>query len=110
MKTKIPGILMLLLMLQLAILAFSQDNDLSVLTRSENPETDIFNYYKALPKDSVRQRIIEKARAYIGVDYKWGESGENGFDCSGYVKYVYSKFGFTLPHSSYEQYNRSTRL
>jgi len=62
------------------------------------------------PKDTIRLMIVEKAREYLGVNYQWGQSNENGFDCSGYVKYIFAQFGFTLPHSSYEQYNTSRRL
>ncbi|HEX2395883.1 MAG TPA: C40 family peptidase [Bacteroidales bacterium] len=108
MRTKILSILILLF--QLPVLAFSQDNTVLEIISASNHNSDLINYYKAVPKDTMRLRIIEKAREYIGVDYKWGESGANGFDCSGYVKYIYDQFGYKLPHSSYEQYNASRRL
>ncbi len=60
--------------------------------------------------DTLRTRIIEKARQYIGVSYRYGQSNENGFDCSGFVKYVYGNFGYELPHSSYEQYHKTQHL
>lgn len=109
MKMKIIGILIVLI--QLSSPAFSQDNNVVPfeLTADRNENAEI-SYFKALPKDTMRMRIIEKARQYIGVNYKWGESGENGFDCSGYVKYVYGHFGYKLPHSSYAQYNAIRRL
>jgi cell wall-associated NlpC family hydrolase len=109
MKTKLRSLLVILI--QLPVLAFSQDitvffDDIS----TKHVENAALQYYKTLPKDTVRNRIIEKARQYIGVNYKWGQSNENGFDCSGYVKYVYGHFGYLLPHSSYAQYNASRRL
>ncbi|HLO60029.1 MAG TPA: C40 family peptidase [Bacteroidales bacterium] len=60
--------------------------------------------------DTLRLLIVEKAREFIGVNYKWGQSNPDAFDCSGYVKYVYGQFGYTLPHSSIEQFHSSKRL
>ena len=47
---------------------------------------------------------------YLGVRYKRGGSTSKGFDCSGYVKQIYSEvFGVDLPHQSSQQ-NRSRLL
>jgi cell wall-associated NlpC family hydrolase len=59
---------------------------------------------------SIRSNIINKACNYIGVSYRYGQSSEKGFDCSGYVKFIFQNFGLALPHSSYAQYKISKRL
>jgi len=40
----------------------------------------------------------------IGIDYNYGGTTTDGFDCSGFTSYVFAKFGVKLPHSSKEQF------
>lgn len=46
--------------------------------------------------------IIKYAMTLRGKPYKSGGSGPNGFDCSGYVSYVFNHFGVSVPRSSHE--------
>jgi cell wall-associated NlpC family hydrolase len=51
-------------------------------------------------------RVVEYARKFRGVRYVYGGSTpRTGFDCSGFVRYVYAHFGFPLAHSSYAQFS-----
>lgn len=56
------------------------------------------------------EAIIATAKQYIGVPYVWGGSTPSGFDCSGYVKYVFGKHGISLPRTSAQQYTVGTRV
>jgi cell wall-associated NlpC family hydrolase len=58
----------------------------------------------------IRTSIINKAHNYIGVSYHYGQSSEKGFDCSGFVKFIFQNFGFELPHSSYTMYKISKHI
>ena len=57
-----------------------------------------------------RNLLIETAKQYIGTPYVYGGSSPSGFDCSGYVKYVYDKLGISLPRTSYEQASTGTKV
>jgi peptidoglycan DL-endopeptidase CwlO len=50
-------------------------------------------------------QVVQIALQYVGVPYVWGGCSPSGFDCSGLVKYAYSKIGIYLPHSSAMQYD-----
>ena len=55
-------------------------------------------------------RVLAKADDYLGVRYKWGgTSPTTGFDCSGYVQYVYAREGVRLPRTSRQQAAAGTR-
>ena len=50
------------------------------------------------PNFSLAQ-VFSVAQQYIGTPYVFGGSTPAGFDCSGYVMFVYAQFGIALPHS-----------
>lgn len=48
--------------------------------------------------------IIAYAKTFIGDKYTWGgTSPTTGFDCSGFVQYVFKHFGIDLERTTYEQ-------
>jgi peptidoglycan DL-endopeptidase CwlO len=48
--------------------------------------------------------VVGIAMQYLGTPYVWGGASPAGFDCSGFVMYVFSKVGVSLPHNAAMQY------
>lgn len=57
-----------------------------------------------------RQQLIDYAATLLGCKYVYGGSSPSGFDCSGYVKYVFAHFGINLSRTSASQYSNSVRI
>jgi cell wall-associated NlpC family hydrolase len=54
--------------------------------------------------DGLTADIVAEARRHIGTRYRWGGESTRGFDCSGFVRYVFRKSeGINLPRTSREQ-------
>ncbi len=49
-------------------------------------------------------RIVPVALQHLGAPYRWGGADPRGFDCSGFVMYVYGRAGTSLPHGAVRQY------
>ncbi|MDE2386564.1 MAG: C40 family peptidase [Actinomycetales bacterium] len=60
-------------------------------------------------KDINAGKVLEAAAKYVGTPYVFGGITPAGFDCSGYVAFVFSQFGVALPHSVHGQ-NRLGQL
>ena len=54
--------------------------------------------------------IARMAKAFAGTPYVWGGSTPSGFDCSGFVQYVYRKMGINLPRVSFQQARAGKRV
>lgn len=64
---------------------------------------DDINLSLIAQKDNGNEDIIKEAKKHLGKPYKWGATGPNSFDCSGYTQYVFRQAGVKLPRVSKEQ-------
>ncbi|MFW5697150.1 MAG: NlpC/P60 family protein [Fimbriimonadaceae bacterium] len=57
-----------------------------------------------LPSNVYAGSLVATAMREMGVRYKWGgNSRSSGYDCSGFVKYVFKRHGVNLPRTSRTQ-------
>jgi len=80
---------------------------------TETPTTterlSIFNSSKN-NHTSTRTILVQEAQKQIGRKYKYGGITPKGFDCSGFVSYVYNKVDISLPRSSAVQAQKGTKI
>ena len=56
------------------------------------------------------ESVVRTAMNYLGVPYRNGGSGPSGFDCSGFVQYVFAQFGRVLPREVRDQYRTGREI
>lgn len=76
---------------------------LRYLEETEKPVQPVHNDVVYLPNGIPLDSLIRFSHTYLGTPYRHGGRTERGFDCSGFVKHVYGKFGLELPPSSRTQ-------
>ena len=52
----------------------------------------------------ISRRVVSESMNYLGVPYVFGGTTPSGFDCSGYVLYVFAHAGIYLPRTADAQY------
>lgn len=54
--------------------------------------------------------LLKFAQKHLHYRYRSGGTSPKGFDCSGFVRYCFSKFGMLLPHSSAAQISHGVEI
>jgi len=89
--------------IELLLLVFSLMPTMTLLSSTIIINSSNESYEGVAPTfdKSPASEIISFARKFLGVPYRYGAtSPTKGFDCSGYVHYVFKKFNINLPRSS----------
>jgi len=63
-----------------------------------------------LPGVAVGNAIVKSAFRFMGVPYVFGGTTPSGFDCSGFVQYVYNINGIKTPRMAHHQYYAGTPI
>ena len=69
--------------------------------------SDFLRVYTGAPGGGLGADIAATAQEYLGVRYVYGGASAKGFDCSGFTMYIFSLYGYSLPHSATSQWNSS---
>lgn len=65
----------------------------------------------SIPGSTLGTQVLPTARRYLGVKYRYGgTSPSTGFDCSGFVRYVFARHDVRLPRTSREQAGAGTSV
>lgn len=65
---------------------------------------------KQINQPSDTQSLFETAKSLVGVKYVWGGTSTNGFDCSGYIQYIYKQNDQVIPRTVNEIWNFGTHV
>jgi len=76
----------------------SSNNKIEPQENSGKPETNKGN--AVTTSVSARDEMINYASTFIGTPYQWAGSTPKGFDCSGYVGYVFANYGIPVPRTA----------
>ncbi|KAB7706608.1 LysM peptidoglycan-binding domain-containing protein [Bacillus aerolatus] len=57
----------------------------------------------SIPSFSI-EGLIAESKKHLGIPYVWGGSKPSGFDCSGFIHYVFNKAGKSIPRTNTEGY------
>lgn len=60
------------------------------------------SFYDQIP---LVKNVITYAKEHLSIRYRSGGTTTRGFDCSGFTRFCFNKFGISLPHSSAAQGN-----
>ncbi|MDF2565774.1 MAG: hypothetical protein K0Q53_2178 [Massilibacillus sp.] len=76
-------------------------------SRTQSPALQVGGNKNANPTTAA---IITTSRKYLGVPYKFGGTTPKGFDCSGYLQYIFAENGMKIPRTADEQYKIGTSI
>jgi peptidoglycan DL-endopeptidase CwlO len=85
------------------------DRQLSSGTKTAERGQDAVRPARPRP-DQTGRHIVEIALKHVGTPYRWGGASPEGFDCSRFVRYVYSRVGVSLPHNAAKPYRYGTPI
>ncbi|SES79408.1 Putative peptidoglycan binding domain-containing protein [Oceanobacillus limi] len=63
------------------------------------------NVQKVEVKGSNHKNVIQLAQSLIGTPYVWGGTSRNGFDCSGFLQYIFKEQNIEIPRTVNDIWN-----
>lgn len=60
--------------------------------------------------NNIGEQIVAFAKTFLGTPYVYGGNGPNCFDCSGFTKYVYAHFGYSINRGATQQLSNGVAI
>lgn len=65
------------------------------------------DYMRISSSDAQTSQIVATAKEYLGTKYVWGGNTPSGFDCSGFMCYVFKQYGYSLSRVAADMYKNN---
>ncbi len=88
----------------------SADSEIRTPVDTDGTEVDSSDNTADTVNVTIREKITEYAKTLKGIKYRYGGTTTKGFDCSGFVQYVFKKNGITLERTSSSQGSHGTKI
>ena len=62
------------------------------------------SYNPNISDAELAEELLDFAKDHLGITYRYGGKSTSGFDCSGFVSYVFENFGYSLCRVAADQY------
>lgn len=77
-----------------------QAQNVPIVTKVPTVTSKETSFYEQIP---IVHDVISFAKKHLSTRYRSGGTSTSGFDCSGFTRFCYKRFGILLPHSSAAQ-------
>jgi cell wall-associated NlpC family hydrolase len=95
---RIKYLMLVFCLFSLSLNAQKIENQYSLYVYQKDTTLNIVHHVK----NSMQvDELINFAKRFLGTPYRYAGSTPSGFDCSGFISYIFGNFGFSLVHSSY---------
>ena len=95
----------------LAVVASLGGHGVHVRATPRTPRTSSTPARRTTVTTASAARVLATAKHYVGTRYRYGgDTPSGGFDCSGFVQYVFGRNGVELPRTSRLQASSGTSL
>ncbi|KUO74724.1 MAG: hypothetical protein APF77_18775 [Clostridia bacterium BRH_c25] len=101
-----------------AVLTFQKANalpqtgivDSATLIKLNTASGDITADRASASRRLINAKVVDYAKQFIGVPYKWGASSGKAFDCSGFTVYIMKKFNVDLQRTASSQFSNGSKV
>lgn len=82
----------------------TEDDAASQIEQKVDKENETITKLEIKRLDS---HVIQLAKSYIGAPYVWGGTSPKGFDCSGFIQFIFEQLDYQIPRTVSEIWNFS---